>query len=226
MKRCRGNKIRIYRISRVHRMHVIIWMSNYCYYQSLRYSLVGSRTCDGRVTEITGHTVSSSRERQNPPLDYGASLLLYYRVARGGVAWRWSPTRVISIKRSTKDTRRQNRLRHRSSRVTSLNLRSYNSNKPPFHTASEGKHRRYPQDEPCSYLAVPFGAGSSPGKVPAGCSRRDKEPNCAMLYPSSSPPHDRYMSILAPCTISICSYHGPHASSYQNKNKYDHFFQL
>ncbi|KYM75728.1 hypothetical protein ALC53_13791 [Atta colombica] len=75
---------------------------------------------------------------------------------------------------STKDTRRQDRLRYRSSRVTSLNLRSYNSNKPPSHMAnSGGKHRRYPWDEPsaCSYLAglsqswelVEKGGGSSKG---------------------------------------------------------------
>lgn len=79
--------------------------------------------------------------------------------------------------------RRQDRLQYRSSRVTSLNLRSYNSNKPPSHTASGGKHRRYPRDEPCSLLPrSALRAGSSPGKVSAGCSRRDKEPNCALCF--------------------------------------------
>jgi len=89
-----------------------------------------------------------------PPQAYSASLLLYYRIAGGSL------TMVLRAryfgKMSTKDTRRQDRLRYRSSRVTSLNLRSYNSNKPPSHMASSGgKHRRYPWDEPfaCSYLA-------------------------------------------------------------------------
>ncbi|KYQ52120.1 hypothetical protein ALC60_08734 [Trachymyrmex zeteki] len=88
---------------------------------------------------------------------------------------------------STKDTRRQDRLRYRSSRVTSLNLRSYNSNKPPSHMASSGgKHRRYPRDEPsaCSYLAVPSQSRELAGKGGGSSKGGNYPPRLAFLQPN------------------------------------------
>lgn len=106
----------------------------------------------------------------------------YYYITGLGVAWRWAP-RVISIKRYTKDTRRQDRLRHRGSRVTSLNLRSYNSNNRPPTAGERTVAATHGMSPACFYLALRLGAASRWERFPAGCSRRDKEPDRATLYP-------------------------------------------
>lgn len=72
------------------------------------------------------------------------------------VAWRWAP-RVISIKRYTKDTRRQDRLRHRGFRVTSLNLRSYNSNNRPPTAGERTVAATHGMSSACFYLALGLG---------------------------------------------------------------------
>lgn len=131
----------------------MIRMLNY-YILSGSIISIGNRTCDGRLTEIIVHTVSSRREDKTT-LGLWRVVIIILR-ARGGVAWRWA-LRVISIKRYTKDTRRQDWLRHRGFRVTSLNLRSYNSNnRPP--TAGE---RTAPLPTGWAPLAStsPFGLG-------------------------------------------------------------------
>lgn len=72
---------------------------------------VGGGICDGRLTEITGRIygrLQPRRQNKTTPGLLRASLLLYYSGPEGGggIAPReGGKRRVISIKRSTEDTR-------------------------------------------------------------------------------------------------------------------------